>query len=144
MVLNINYHGLSCFTIEAKSGDKKSTIITDPYSTKGTGLRLPRTLSADILTISHDHELHNNVAAVDKSELLITEPGEYEKGGIFVYGISSQMGGESKGVESIIFRFEFGDIVVAHLGDLTHELTDEEFARLEKVSDASDASVDAF
>ena len=133
MVLNINYHGLSCFAIEAKAGDKKITVVTDPYSTKGTGLRLPRTLSTDILTVSSNKKLHNNVGAVLEQELLITEPGEYEKGGIFVYGIFAPVTEGSKGQDTIIFRYEFKDITVAHLGDLTHKLTDEEFSRLEKV-----------
>ncbi|MBU1180243.1 MBL fold metallo-hydrolase [Patescibacteria group bacterium] len=133
MILNILYHGLSCFTIEAKSTSKSATVVIDPFSTKGTGLRLPRTISADILTVSSDKELHNNVSAVEKPELLITEPGEYEKGGIFVYGIFSPVLEGEKGEDTIIFRYEFEDLVVAHLGDLTHKLTDDEFSRLEKV-----------
>jgi len=129
------YHGLSCFEIEAKSSNNNSqmTIVCDPYNTKGIGLRLPRTLSANILTISRDNDLHNNMEAVEKPELLITEPGEYEKGGVFVYGIPSKMNGEAKEKINVIYRYEFDDMVVVHLGDLTHTLTSEEFASLENV-----------
>lgn len=113
------------------------TIVCDPYNTKGTGLRLPRTLAANILTISRDNDLHNNTEAVAKPDLIITEPGEYEKGGVFVYGISSKSDKSEEKAEkealSIIFRYEFDDIVVAHLGDLTHGLTDEALSALEKV-----------
>ncbi len=155
MILNILYHGLSCFEIEAKSaGGGTITLVADPYNTKGTGLRLPRTLSANILTISRDNDLHNNAEAVAKPELVIDEPGEYEKGGVFVYGIPSKADGEKKDPSSheashsakasrdeskghakpsVICRYEFEDIVVAHLGDLTHSLTDEEFSALENV-----------
>jgi len=129
--LNILYHGLSCFEIEAKFGSKEMRVVTDPYNTKGTGFRLPRTLSADILTVSRDSEQHNNIEAVAKPGLLITEPGEYEKGGVFVYGIPAKA--EAETGMNIIYRYEFEDITVAHLGDLTHKLTDEEFSRLEKV-----------
>jgi len=109
------------------------TIVCDPYSTKGIGLRLPRTLSANILTISRDTELHNNTDAVSKPDLLVSEPGEYEKGGVFVYGIPSKsdVGGKEK--TNIIYRFEFDDMVVVHLGDLSHNLTSEEFSSLENV-----------
>lgn len=132
--LNILYHGLSCFEINAKSsGGGQITIVSDPYNTKGTGLRLPRTLSANILTISRDNDLHNNAAAVEKPDLAITEPGEYEKGGVFVYGIPSKSNVEGKEKVNIIYRYEFDDIVVAHLGDLTHALTDAEFFALENV-----------
>ncbi len=144
MILNILYHGLSCFEIEAKSaGGGTTTLVVDPYNTKGTGLRLPRTLAANILAISRDNDLHNNAEAVAKPELTVTEPGEYEKGGIFVYGIPSKSQTEGdlssredvkdKGKTSVMYRFEFEDIVVAHLGDLTHSLTDEEFSALENI-----------
>lgn len=119
MVLNILYHGLSCFEIEAKSAKGLVRIVADPYNTKGIGLRLPRTLSADILTISCGSELHNNIEAVARQGLLITEPGEYEKGGVFVYGIPSGMDVEGKESKNIIFRFELEDISIVHLGDLT-------------------------
>jgi len=132
--LNILYHGLSCFEIEAKSsGGSHITIVSDPYNTKGTGLRLPRTLVANILTVSCDNDLHNNIEAVEKPEFIITEPGEYEKGGVFVYGISSKTEAAGKEKANIIFRYEFDDLVVAHLGDLAHNLTAEEFSALENV-----------
>jgi L-ascorbate metabolism protein UlaG (beta-lactamase superfamily) len=133
MILNILYHGLSCFEIEAKGNNNGGTVVSDPYDTKGTGLRLPRTLSADILTISRDSTLHNNAEAVVKTKLVITEPGEYEKSGIFVYGIPSKSEGDAKGEASIIYRYEFEDLVVVHLGDLVHGLSDEELSHLENV-----------
>lgn len=132
--LSILYHGLSCFEIEAKSSAGGTmTIVADPYNTKGVGLRLPRTLSANILTISRDNDLHNNTEAVSSPDFVITDPGEYEKGGVFVYGIPSKADGEKKDKPSVIYRYEFDDIVVAHLGDLTHSLTDEEFSALENI-----------
>lgn len=134
MVLNILYHGLSCFEIEAKSASGSViSVVADPYNTKGTGFRLPRTLSGNILTISRDNDLHNNIEAVAKPELIITEPGEYEKGGVFVYGILSKVQTEGKEKANIIYRYEFEDITVAHLGDLSHVLTDEQFSALKNV-----------
>lgn len=131
MQLNILYHGLSCFTIEAKQANKASTIVFSPYETKGTGLRLPRTMEANVLAISQNSTLYNNVGAVSKPELIITEPGEYEKGGVFVYGILAKK--EDTKNESLIFRCEFGEITLAHLGALDHKLTDEELSELENI-----------
>jgi L-ascorbate metabolism protein UlaG (beta-lactamase superfamily) len=132
MILSILYHGLSCFEIEAKGNSNGGTIVTDPYDTKGVGLRLPRTLEADILTISRDNVLHNNKEAVN-AKLVITEPGEYEKSGLFVYGIASSAEKNGKTESSVIYRYEFEDLVAVHLGDLTHGITDEELSHLQNV-----------
>jgi len=54
----INWFGQSCFKIQGE----KSVVVTDPFD-NSYGLKLPR-LSADIVTISHDHHDHNNVKSV--------------------------------------------------------------------------------
>jgi len=123
--LTISYHGLSCFSISAKTGNDIVNIVCDPYDLKSSGLKLPKILEADILAISSNKPMHNNVGSVTKPGIIVDEPGEYEKMGVFVYGIPTD--------GSIIFRFEFEDLVLVHLGDLTHTLTSDEFAKLENV-----------
>jgi len=134
MILNILYHGLSCFSIEAKGVSKTTTLVVDPFDTKGTGLRLPRTLSAEIVAITDNkNKLYNNLDAVSEAELVVTEPGEYEKGGVFIYGISVKSDTDEKAEESMIFRFELEGIAVAHLGGLKHKLSDESLSELENI-----------
>jgi len=124
--LNILYHGLHCVSINAKSANGEVSLVCDPYETKGVGLRLPRTLSGEILLISSNSDLHNSAESVAKPELVVREPGEYEKSGIFIYGIPTE---DNK----MIFRIEFDDLTVAHLGGLTKSLGSEEMSQLENV-----------
>jgi L-ascorbate metabolism protein UlaG (beta-lactamase superfamily) len=130
----ITWYGQSCFSIQGE----KSTLVTDPFGDK-YGLRLPK-LAADVVTVSHDHDDHNNVAAIggaggENKPFLITDPGEYERRGIFVYGIPSfhdGQGGSERG-KNIIYRIEFEGISIAHLGDLGHALEPEQREKLEGV-----------
>jgi len=132
------WHGLSCFSIEAKNGDAVANLVTDPYGAE-TGLKLPRNLSADVVTVSHDHPSHNNVEAVkavgDKKLFVIKSPGEYEVGGLFVYGINAphdDKEGKERGLTTL-YRFEVGDLSVAHLGDLGADILDAQRETLEDI-----------
>lgn len=129
----INWFGQSCFKIQ---GDK-SVLVTDPFD-NSYGLKVPR-LSADVVTISHDHNDHNNAKAVkginEDQPFVIKEAGEYEVKNIFIYGIPSyhdnQEGKESG--KNIIYRIEMDGISLAHLGDLGHVLTNGQIEKLEGV-----------
>jgi L-ascorbate metabolism protein UlaG (beta-lactamase superfamily) len=121
--MEIIWHGQSCFTIKGKD----ATIVIDPYGE--IGLKLPK-LTADILAITHDHESHNNVAAVDGDPHVFDWPGEYEKRGILMTVVSafhypqSDEEGATRGRNNL-FHFEIDGFRVCHLGDLGHKLTDE-------------------
>lgn len=118
--MEICWFGQSCFEIKSDVG----TIITDPYSDK-IGFILPQ-LSADILTISHDHYDHNAKAKVNAKKI-IASPGEYEAGKVKILGILSDHD-NSNGAErgkNIIFRFLLEEISILHLGDFgAAKLTD--------------------
>jgi L-ascorbate metabolism protein UlaG (beta-lactamase superfamily) len=136
--LSFEWHGVSCFTIEAKNGDAATTLVTDPFGAE-VGLKLPRNLSADVVTISHDHAWHNNLDAVKAMEgkeiFAITGPGEYEVGGLFVYGIAAPhdaVEGKKRGLTTL-YRFEIGDLSFAHLGDLGTPIVDAEREALEDI-----------
>lgn len=129
----INWFGQACFKIQGE----KSIIVTDPFD-KSIGLKIPR-LSADIVTVSHDHYDHNNIKGVKgiaiPEPFIITESGEYEIKNTFVYGISSyhdNQEGKIRG-ENIIYRIEMEGITLAHLGDLGHLLTNGQVEKLEGV-----------
>jgi len=130
--MTITWLGHSCFKIQ----DKEVTLITDPYD-PSIGLKLPR-IAADIVTISHDHSDHNNVAGVHGKvgePFVISGPGEYEVKDTFIYGIPfwhDKKEGEERGV-SIAYRIEIEGISIAHLGDLGHTLTEEQASKLDGV-----------
>src|SRR3989338_11514901 len=115
--MQITWHGFSCFEINLKTGSGDITLVTDPYG-NDTGLRFPRTLEADIVTVSHDAPDANNTSAITGTPFQIRVPGEYEVKGAFVFA-----SGDKK---NVFTRFEAEDMVVAHLGCLNRVLTDAE------------------
>ena len=105
-------------------------MITDPYDKK-IGLKMP-SLEADIVTVSHDHYDHNNVAAVKNNPYLVNMAGEYDVKGVAIHGVESNhddKGGHERG-KNVIYRFEIDDISVTHLGDLATTLTDTQLEAL--------------
>lgn len=128
----ISWLGHSAFRLQGKTQADTVTVITDPFYPEKTGLKLPR-LEADIVTISHDHDDHNNIEAVKGSPRIIRGAGEYEIKGVFVEGIFSyhdDVKGKERG-NNIIYRFEIEDISITHLGDLGTELDNKQLERLE-------------
>jgi L-ascorbate metabolism protein UlaG (beta-lactamase superfamily) len=114
----ITWLGQSCFKLQDKTGSDGVTIVTDPFDPK-IGLKAPR-MEANILTISHDHFDHNNRDAIKGDPYTIDAAGEYEIKGVAIEGVES-FHDNKKGVErgkNIIYRIEFDDIVIVHLGDL--------------------------
>lgn len=130
--MQISWFGHSTFRLQGKVASDLIAVITDPYKSEKVGLKLPR-LEANIVTISHDHDDHNNVEAVKGEPFIIRGAGEYEVKGVYVEGIHS-FHDEAKGAkrgDNIMYRFEIEDISIAHLGDLGHELDDKQLERLE-------------
>ena len=120
--MTISWFGHSCFRIEAKEG----SILLDPFS-KEIGLKPPR-VKDDLVLVSHQHYDHNNVGEVEASTFVITGPGEYEKQGVAVKGIFSyhdNKEGKERGINTI-YLIKAEDIKVCHLGDLGHQLTDQQ------------------
>ena len=111
-------------------------MVTDPYNAE-VGFKLPR-LTADIVTVSHDHFDHNNVAGVSGTEgepFVIASPGEFEVKGVFVYGNSfwhDKTEGKDRG-SSTAYCIEMEGISLAHLGDLGHTLNEEQIEKLDGV-----------
>ena len=70
--MELTWLGHSCFRLRGKD----ATLITDPPA-PSTGYSLGR-LSADIITISHDHPGHNYVKAIGGEPQIVSGPGEYE------------------------------------------------------------------
>lgn len=97
----------------------------DPFS-KEIGLKPPK-IKDDIVLVTHGHHDHNNVEEINPEAFLITTPGEYEKKGIAIRGISSyhdKVEGKERGINTI-YVLKAEDMTICHLGDLGQEKLDE-------------------
>jgi L-ascorbate metabolism protein UlaG (beta-lactamase superfamily) len=112
-----------------------ATVVCDPYDHTVAGYD-PLKLKADIVTVSHDASGHNNVVAVKGKSRVITGPGEYEIGGVFITGV--QTNGHSKRTDeeprNTLYVFDYDGITVAHLGDLRRVPTQMEIEALGTVN----------
>ncbi len=110
--MEITWYGHSCFRIVER---RYASIVTDPFDHQVVGYA-PLKLNADVVTISHDAPGHNHTAAVRKVRQVLTGPGEYEIGGVFITAI--QNGAAGNGTRNTIYVLDFEKITLAHLGDL--------------------------
>jgi L-ascorbate metabolism protein UlaG (beta-lactamase superfamily) len=132
--MNIIWHGLSCFSLKEQGRDREVTLVTDPFSPED-GRKLPRNLAADIVTVSHDHPRHNNIAAVGGDPFVIAGPGEYEVKDAFVTGVGTfhdLVEGKEKGVNTI-FYVNIDGLHILHLGDLKHPLEEKHMGDLHEI-----------
>ena len=89
--MNISFNGLSSFKLSTKNAaGKEQILVTDPYDPKTAGLKLSH-VRADIVLVSSDSPLYNNISLVKpnlhKETFIINSPGEYESHGVFVQGV---------------------------------------------------------
>ncbi len=118
--MEIKYLGHSSFLIKTKT----AKIVTDPFNPQMVGLKFPK-VEADIITVSHQHQDHNNVKAVLPTQsatqpLVLDMSGEFEKQGVRIYGYLSYHD-EKKGAErgeNILYKIEAEGLLILHCGDL--------------------------
>jgi len=126
--MKVKWLGHACFLLTSDSGLR---IITDPYTTGVFGLEYaPPAETADIVTVSHDHADHNNVAAVKGSPQVVQGVGSHEAKGVRFKGVATahdESSGKERGANTI-FCFALDGINVCHLGDLGHDLSDQAVA----------------
>ena len=125
--MKIKWLGHASFMITSESGTK---IITDPYVVDERLTYGEIKESADIITVSHEHGDHSNVAAVKGNPGVVR--GTTKVKGIEFTGISTchdNSGGSQRG-KNIVLCFELDGIKVCHLGDLGHSLSDKQAAEL--------------
>lgn len=128
--MKVKWLGHACFMITSDAGTK---IIADPYAVVGGFGYGEIKESADIVTVSHEHGDHNNVAAVGGNP-------EVVRGAVKVKGIEfkaiptyhDDVGGGQRGNNTILC-FEVDGVRVCHLGDLGHPLSDKQMSELGKV-----------
>jgi L-ascorbate metabolism protein UlaG (beta-lactamase superfamily) len=125
----IKWFGHACFRLRSRD----ATILTDPVP-RSFGYKVDKQ-KVDIVTISHDHPGHNNVDLASGEPKLVNGPGEYEMNDVFITGIATWHD-DKKGAEhgrNTAYLFDLEDLVVCHLGDLGHTLTE---AQVESMSSA--------
>lgn len=117
-LLDITWYGHSCFRLVERG---QMTIVTDPYSPQ---IGLPELkLKADVITISHQEPGHNAIDVVKGHEYVLTGPGEYEIGGVFITGIALHYVDETQQVArpNVAYKIHYdNNLTVLHLGDLAH------------------------
>lgn len=134
VLMEIIYLGHSSFRIKGK----KNIIVTDPYD-ESVGFKMPR-VSADIVTVSHHHQDHNNASVVKgttkrKEPFVVDGPGEYEIGGVSIFGIAcdhDKSSGAKRG-ENTAYLINLDGLRLAHLGDLGHKLNETQLEELNGV-----------
>jgi L-ascorbate metabolism protein UlaG (beta-lactamase superfamily) len=128
--MKVKWLGHACFLLTSESGLR---IMTDPYESGVFGLEYaPPSVGTDIVTVSHDHADHNNVADVKENPQIVQGVGSQEAKGIQFKGIASahdESSGKERG-SNTIFCFTLDGINVCHLGDLGHDLPDQTAAEI--------------
>lgn len=114
--MEITWYGQSCFRLTERG---MATVVTDPFDHKAIGYG-PLKLKADIVTVSHDAPGHNNADAVKGTSHVITGPGEFEIGGVFITGVQTDASSKKAkdAARNTLYVFDYEGINVAHLGDL--------------------------
>jgi len=128
--MKVRWLGHACFLLSDAAGTR---VMTDPYATGAFGLAYaPPAEEADIVTVSHEHPDHNNVAAVKGSPEIVRGPGVHKVKGIEIKGVPTshdQSSGAERG-SNTVFCFTLDGVRVCHLGDLGHELSDKTLAEI--------------
>jgi L-ascorbate metabolism protein UlaG (beta-lactamase superfamily) len=130
--MEITWHGLSCFRMSERG---LASIVTDPYDHKSVGLE-PLKIKGDIVTVSHDAPGHNFISVVKGRNYLVTGPGEYEVGGVFITGVQTNGRGKrgSDETRNTLYVFDLEGVTVAHLGDLNRVPSQAEVEALGEVN----------
>ncbi len=113
--MEITWHGHSCFRLTQR---RMISVVTDPYDGPSIGLP-PLKLKADVVTVSNDAPGHNFIEAVKGTRHILTGPGEYEIGGVFITAIRTDgKGKKASSTRNILFLFDYEGVTVAHLGNM--------------------------
>lgn len=138
----IRWLGQSFFQIETPGG---KNIVTDPHAIPAFGRPI---VKADILLISHEHDDHNQIEVLDGKparEFRGLKVGrgrsaewnmiDEKVGNIHIKSVGTYHDAEngmSRG-KNTIFIIECDGLRIVHLGDLGHELTDDQAKAVGKV-----------
>jgi L-ascorbate metabolism protein UlaG (beta-lactamase superfamily) len=129
LFMKIRWYGHACFQLTYTNGTR---VVLDPFGDIGYPAL---DVEAEIVTVSHDHFDHNAVSVVKGNPQVIKEPGEYEIADIQIAAMPTYHD-KAEGTErgnNMVYVFEGDGMRLAHLGDLGHELSDEQIHKLGKI-----------
>ena len=122
--VKITYLGHACFCLMYKDW----RIILDPYADDNVPGLAPLRVDAERVYCSHSHGDHSYVEAVTLKRMPGTEPYTMEE----IITPHDDAEGAKRGMNTIRI-FTFGDLRLAHMGDLGRVLTEEEAEKLRGV-----------
>lgn len=125
--MKIRWYGHACFLMESENETK---VLIDPFD-GSVGYEVPE-LTADIVTVSHDHYDHNYTEKVQGNPTIIKDAAQYEIQGIKIQGFPA-FHDDVKGAErgpNIIYVFEMDGLRICHLGDLGHLLSNSQLEEI--------------
>ena len=132
--MEITWYGHSCFRLTERN---YVTVVTDPFDSKVVGYD-PLKLKAEIVTVSHDASGHNYSDVVKGTTHVLTGPGEFEIGGVFITAVQTDSAGRSAKskdkIRNTVYVFDYDGITIAHLGDLQQIPTQSEIELLGTVN----------
>jgi L-ascorbate metabolism protein UlaG (beta-lactamase superfamily) len=114
--MEITWYGHSCFRLTERG---LATVVTDPFDHRIAGYEALK-LKADIVTVSHEAPGHSFTNGVKGKTHVLTGPGEYEIGGVFITGVQTNGHGKRGADEPLntLYVFDYDGVTVAHLGDI--------------------------
>ncbi|OIO50233.1 MAG: hypothetical protein COV41_00380 [Candidatus Brennerbacteria bacterium CG11_big_fil_rev_8_21_14_0_20_43_10] len=115
----LTWYGASCFKIETQD----MTLALSPFGkNEALGIAKSPRFKANIMLISQHTPLYNSASGIDNNPFVIDQPGEYEVGGIFFYGIQTPSANTA-----FVIRSE--DITIAYLAGMKDVKLSEEIMR---------------
>ena len=108
--MKIEWLGHSSFKLTESTG---VSLVTDPFNAEEVGISFPE-VSADIVTVSHDHFDHNCVGAVKEYRMLVNTPGDHGVDGVDIFGFKSYHD-DKKGLlrgKNVVFRIRMDGVEV--------------------------------
>ena len=132
--MRLTYLGHAAFYLESSKGTR---LLTDPYQAgyKGMINHRPIELTAEIVTISHDHGDHNSSEILGGNPKVLTGVGSWSIKDVKIQSIQTfhdNVGGRDRGGNNI-FTAAIDTIRICHLGDLGHLLSEQQVATIGKV-----------
>jgi len=120
--MKVKWLGHSCFLITSGDGVR---IITDPYAVGGGINYCPIKETADVVVVSHEHDDHSNISAVQGKPEVVKGDGIKTAKGVQFKGVATYHDAAQGGQRgpNTIFCFTIDDIKLCHLGDLGHVLS---------------------
>jgi L-ascorbate metabolism protein UlaG (beta-lactamase superfamily) len=124
--VDLAWLGHACFRLRGRD----VTIVTDPYSGDDWGYP-PLSTAANIVTLSNEHPHHAGLSAVEGSPHVLRGPGEYEIGGVLIWGVRTSRPPQAPPARNTAFIIQMEELTICHLGDLaTSPLTDVELTNM--------------